>query len=499
MRSPSPADSSPTIPPYIPSGRAGLRAWLIWAGAGLPVSALLGGTLAWAAGHAHGVISWAICTVLAMLAYGVAFGWVADWSHSRQRGLNQAWLLAALLISFGVRWWLAPAFGSLAPWTLFRLGGWDAALWPGIGALLELAVILALSWGMVGQQAANPYSESQHQWARKVWEQELWLGRGEAAQVQEELASRGTAFLLSLRPAADVTISTAAGTWLTLKIQGRSVPQDPQARWIDIDLRMYERSAEGKVKHASMSLLAAGLVSDATFEALHRMPAATPERDTQATPSEEPDTPEELLPAVAALEGGRFEACLEAAKPHVRSSTQSTQADAWRLCALAHSRLAQWTAAGHDFERLFALEPSSHNALQIATTAVMAQDLTRGTHWFERAVEVNTSAQDMPPAKMRTAYLSALSQAGHYDACQEHLEWLAQGYSAMGITDSTFVWMRGFPFFSEFLSKSAELLLHVMPAEQLQQWYEAQLAEVDEAGRAALAAHCAGLAKSPSA
>ena len=277
------------------------------------------------------------------------------------------------------------------------------------------------------------------------------------------------------------------------------MPQDPQARWIDIDLRMYERSAEGKVKHSSMSLLAAGLVPDATFEALHRMPVTTPESDVQATPSEESETPEELQPAVAALEEGRVEACLEAARPHVRSSTPSTQADAWRLCALAHSRLAQWTAAGHGFERLFALEPGTRNALQIATTAVMAQDLARGTHWFERAVEMNTSAQDMPPAKMRTTYLSALAQAGHYDACQEHLEWLAQGYSTMGITDSTFVWMRGFPFFSEFLSKSAELLLHVMPTEQLQQWYEAHLTGVDEAGRAALAVHCAGLANSPSA
>lgn len=157
MRAPPPADSSPAIPPpYLPSGRAGLKAWLIWAGVGPPAGALLGAAMAWAAGHAHGLISWAICTTLAMLTYGVDFGWVADWSHSRRRRLNEVWLAAALLVSFGVRWWLAPAFGSLAPWTLYRLGGWEAALWPGIGALLELTVILALSWGVVGAASRQP-------------------------------------------------------------------------------------------------------------------------------------------------------------------------------------------------------------------------------------------------------------------------------------------------------------------------------------------------------
>lgn len=159
------------------------------------------------------------------------------------------------------------------------------------------------------------------------------------------------------------------------------------------------------------------------------------------------------------------------------------------MCGVSLSRLSRWHEAFDHYHHLFELEDNAFNALQLATTSVMAGELLRGEAWFAKAVELNTQDSEMPPARLRTVYLSALENAGEYEASAPHLDWLAQGYMAMRITDDTFVWARGFPFFAEFLRKSQHLLSHALQGQDLKAWYERMAESLDEEGRAMVATH----------
>jgi hypothetical protein len=163
------------------------------------------------------------------------------------------------------------------------------------------------------------------------------------------------------------------------------------------------------------------------------------------------------------------------------------------MCALAWSRLGHWRDAFDEFHRLFELESTAHNALQLATTSVMAGELVRGEAWFERALEINGETGEVPPAQARTEYLSALTAASEYSICMPHLEWLAHAYRSARITDSHFLWTRGLPFFTVFLEKSLPILEAVLPRQDVMVWYQSLRSDLDAEGQAAIDTHLAAL------
>ncbi|XLM20414.1 hypothetical protein MKD33_19210, partial [Chromobacterium piscinae] len=80
---------------------------------------------------------------------------------------------------------------------------------------------------------------------------------------------------------------------------------------------------------------------------------------------------------------------LRLAQPHLEAKSAGLRADAYRLCALASSRQAQWDTAFSCWKKLFELEPTAHNALQLASASVMAGDVERGKAWMMKFDELN--------------------------------------------------------------------------------------------------------------
>lgn len=105
-------------------------------------------------------------------------------------------------------------------------------------------------------------------------------------------------------------------------------------------------------------------VDDAAFESLRRL-AGTPAHAAAQVEAAEPDraTPPELEPAVTALESQNYGAALGLAEPFVRHPDAAMRADPLRLCALACSRLGQWTALFDHYYRLFEIEATALNAV----------------------------------------------------------------------------------------------------------------------------------------
>ena len=197
-------------------------------------------------------------------------------------------------------------------------------------------------------------------------------------------------------------------------------------------------------------------------------------------------TPVELEGALADMQAGRFDEALAAASRFTGAVDAALRADANRLCAISCSRLEKWPEAGAYFEALFDTERSAHNALQIATSKVMAGELAQGEQWLETAKEVNEETEDVTSILIHTNFISALKRAGYLIAALPYLEWIKQVYEAAHCTDATFLTLRGVPFFESFLEQSAPIVDAAMDGEQAHAWYAAMLPHIDQDGQETL-------------
>lgn len=196
-----------------------------------------------------------------------------------------------------------------------------------------------------------------------------------------------------------------------------------------------------------------------------------------------PDIAPELAPALRAFQAGQHEAAIAAAAPHA-----AQLADAARLCALSYSAMKRYQEAFPYWLALFEHEPSAHNAVQLATTSVMCDEVERGEAWMQKAAEINHDTHEQSDVAARVNFVSALMQGGHLREALPHLAWVRDVYGHVRITDSTFLYMRGIPFFSSFLENSLEILEAALPADAIAPWYGELSGKLDEEGEAQLAA-----------
>ncbi|RBC78822.1 hypothetical protein BRM99_11475, partial [Xanthomonas oryzae pv. oryzae] len=168
-------------------------------------------------------------------------------------------------------------------------------------------------------------------------------------------------------------------------------------------------------------------------------------------------------------------------------------ADAQRLCALSLSALDRYREAYPYWLALCALEPTAHNALQLATTSVMCNEIDRGAQWLLTFDDLNAQERSTSPAIARTSFLTALTRAGHGAHALPHLEWLREAYAGMSMTDSHFLYVRGLPFLEAFLERSTALLRECLPADAVPAWYAQLQPALDPPGRGMVAAHIASL------
>lgn len=203
-----------------------------------------------------------------------------------------------------------------------------------------------------------------------------------------------------------------------------------------------------------------------------------PEPQEAAKP---PDIAPELAPALEAFQAGRYDEAIAIAAPYA-----DRQADANRLCALAYSSAGRYPDAFPYWLALFEQEPSAHNACQLASTSVMCGEIERGEAWFQKIHEINQEAGEATHVAYLTNFLSAFGQSGHLAEALPYLTILRDIYGGLHVTDSTFLHLRGVPFFSAFLEKSLEMLQPTQSAEEIKTWYEELKGKLDEEGEAQL-------------
>jgi hypothetical protein len=196
--------------------------------------------------------------------------------------------------------------------------------------------------------------------------------------------------------------------------------------------------------------------------------------------------PPELADAIDRLQGGDLQGAYEEALPFVGAAEERLYCDANRICAIVCSQSAQWPQALVYWQALFSKEATAHNALQVATTSVMTQDLEQAAEWIEKAHTINKSSRELPSSTIITNMLSALTAANQHAAALPYLEELKSFYTHLHVTDPTFLFGHRMPLFHVFLEKSGEIVDKALNAEEGRAWYAAMLPHLDERGKAEL-------------
>ncbi|QNB15024.1 hypothetical protein [Paraburkholderia tropica] len=212
--------------------------------------------------------------------------------------------------------------------------------------------------------------------------------------------------------------------------------------------------------------------------------SAAARQDMQDTPKQESggEIAPELAHALAAFKAGRYDDAIASATPHT-----GRFADASRLCALSYSQSHRYPQAFSHWLALFEHEPTAHNAVQLATTSVMCGEVERGEAWLTKSMQVNQETHEQSDVSARTNFLSALVQRGYLSEALPHITWMRDAYAHLHITDSTFLYMRGVPFFETFLEKSLPILEGSLSREDVVNWYRELKGKLDESGEAQLA------------
>ncbi len=479
---------------YQPSGVVPSRAYL-WAALAILVTLPLAVLYAWLIVHAPAVVNavLALAFALAMASFvkracakchvrsprwagrfglllGVC-GWYVQWAvwavlqQDAQLGvsdlvsgtLQMSARPAALVALVGDAW------GGMASTFLGMPARYPMALaW-----LLELWMLLFFPHYAGKMRAEEVFDEAGQQWAGYTELPERFA-RLSQAQLLALVASPDGRLPDVLAPEYDPSAANYAG--LRVYRLGKG---DPLVSIVNVEQR--EKSAPRVIECSP------GLFLYVPDEELDALRASAGETAAEADPLE-------LADAIAHLQAGRLDAAYAAAAPFVNAGENRLNCDANRICALACSQTGQWQRALDYWQALFARESNAHNALQVATTSVMAGQLEQGREWGERAMAMSAESREMPGVGIITNLMSAMTASNQHAAAMPYLEQLKDLYGELHITDSTFLYARGVPFFNVFLERSADILERVMDADAQREWYAAMLPRLDAQGQAELRA-----------
>lgn len=504
-----------TLPTHQPSGRINVRLLLramVWA---LPLLAAVSwGYACLLLLNVPGVVAAFLALVFAAVC-AVTITHAANAGHSRSVRWNTVLAVVLALCALWVRWLvtlrgygvpLATEFVASGP--LFFPVLWDVAVAqagaPGafsplahcVAWLAETVTVVGLSVMVARNGACEPYAEDSQKWAAKEALGELYLADVQSGDLLEYLVQHGPRCLLAMPRAADLQTSIAS-QWWTIAVEGFSTGADAPVKWLNITTVEQTRNDKGGINTVKKLVATAWPVcaedyADIVQHMRHVEKASSQEamHSEAGSSNEQPrPTPTELESALAAYQAGQHANAIALAGAHCQHPDPAVKADAFRLCALCHCALLQWEQAFNCFHELFQYESSAHNALQLATTSVMCGELLRGQAWFEKAENLNASSREMPSPTLRTNYISALEKKGEMAALMPHLDWFADLYASLSITDSHFLWARGVPFFSVFLEKSLPILQANMANADIPDWYRKMEKSLDEGGREALHVH----------
>ncbi len=191
--------------------------------------------------------------------------------------------------------------------------------------------------------------------------------------------------------------------------------------------------------------------------------------------------PPELDDAEEAIEASNFDDAIEGAKSFLNADRLSVRQRAKRLTGLAHYHKGEYQEAVPYLRAVAESEESTDAWFNLATSATQAEEVSTGLEAFRRATDLNDSDRLALP-QMHFNFAKALVDISEYERALERLNWLGGAYAELGITDDTFLRLRGVPFLSKTLELAVEVFTELDRGADGRTWMDSLASEVDDRG-----------------
>jgi tetratricopeptide (TPR) repeat protein len=184
----------------------------------------------------------------------------------------------------------------------------------------------------------------------------------------------------------------------------------------------------------------------------------------------------------------RYEDVLAVVQPILKQETHPEHTLALKLAGLAHFKLGNYQTAEAMFQEQVPLSQNPDDWFNLVTAAALNRNFELSELACRHAIELyqqHGKPENLPVPQMHFYYMLALRDVQAYQKAYEQLTVLKNIYCSLRITDSTFLYIRGVPFFSSVLEAGKAILENTNPTAARSLLHELRN-KVDEEGRAEL-------------
>lgn len=184
-----------------------------------------------------------------------------------------------------------------------------------------------------------------------------------------------------------------------------------------------------------------------------------------------------------------FEQSIEKATQFLKSSKLKIKNEANKLVALNNFRLGNYETSKIIFNELALNSNNPDDWFNLVTSATLNHEIELGKQAFNKAIKLykkNGKQDNISVPSMMFYYMQCLKDIKCYDLAFEQLDELRKIYTDLIITDSTFLYLRGVPFFEHTIDASKEILNNLDP-KIAKDWLTKFKKSVDDDGQLYLA------------
>ncbi|MBC7449945.1 MAG: hypothetical protein H7259_00495 [Cytophagales bacterium] len=155
------------------------------------------------------------------------------------------------------------------------------------------------------------------------------------------------------------------------------------------------------------------------------------------------------------------------------------------IIGLSYFRQHLFDKAQIIFEAITKESEDSDDWFNLVTSSAMNNNVQLSEHAFEKTLEYvkkHPKKGSLPIPNMHFFYMQALKDIGEYEKAFVQLTRLGNIYATYGITDTTFLYMRGVPMLSQTLDAGKQILEHVS-RDQAETFFTILMDGLDEYGK----------------
>ena len=180
-----------------------------------------------------------------------------------------------------------------------------------------------------------------------------------------------------------------------------------------------------------------------------------------------------------------FEKSIQGAEKYLNNTNTKIVLEAKKIIGLSLFRQTKYSESELIFQEVSEQSENPDDWFNLTTSATLNKNIELSERAFNKAIELykqNGTQENLSIPNMHCYYMQGLRDVGEFEKAFLHFKKMIEFYSKFVITDSTFLYMRGMPFFEHFLESSELILKNINPEDVKKRLAELK-SSVDEYGK----------------